>query len=172
MKLVAKFPVLGMTPVPWSVPNIGNATNKAGKRYRFTTRNKELESWQAYVKSVAEDYMADGGRAISLGPLFAKAAFGFRADDPALVGKPWAPAISWNEKKGKWVKKGGACPDCDNLFKSTMDALHGVVFGDDAQVCVQGSSRRWQKQEGVYISIWEFDEDEGWDVAHGTDTRA
>jgi Holliday junction resolvase RusA-like endonuclease len=44
-------------------------------------------------------------------------------------------------------------PDCDNIAKACLDALNGVAFYDDSQVCVLAVSKRYSKEPCVRISI-------------------
>ena len=154
MRLVAKFEVIGCRPVPWSVPQVFMKQGKNGGRYKSALRNKELEFWQEYVKSFARDAME--GREPCLGPAFARVEFRFRHDDPATHGRIWCPEVAWSEAKEAHVKKGDACPDADNLFKGVLDALQGIVLGNDVQVCVQCSSRRHWAGDGARVAVWEF----------------
>jgi Holliday junction resolvase RusA-like endonuclease len=52
-------------------------------------------------------------------------------------------------------------PDLDNLVKGVQDALKGIVYADDAQVCryldcakvyVDGA-----REQGVEVTVWEYD---------------
>lgn len=52
---------------------------------------------------------------------------------------------------------GGSFPDLSNVVKSVEDALQGIVFADDHQVCLLRSSRSYAAQDeepGVYVEIW------------------
>ena len=52
-------------------------------------------------------------------------------------------------------------PDRDNLEKALMDALKGIVWIDDAQVC-DGSIRKWiaagDEQPGVHVVIRQLED--------------
>jgi Holliday junction resolvase RusA-like endonuclease len=54
-------------------------------------------------------------------------------------------------------------PDCDNLAKSVCDALTGLVFGDDAQVCDLGVAK-WiaagDEAAGTRVVLWPIEEEE------------
>ena len=39
-------------------------------------------------------------------------------------------------------------PDADNIAKVICDALNGVAYGDDAQICKLCVSKRYQAVEG------------------------
>ena len=53
-------------------------------------------------------------------------------------------------------------PDCDNLAKGTLDAMTGVAWDDDSQVCVL-AVQKWiaggNDSPGVKISVNQVGED-------------
>lgn len=61
-------------------------------------------------------------------------------------------------------KKGSFCAtwhsgkkDVDNLFKSVADALTGVVYRDDGQICNATIQKFYHERDGwprVYVKIW------------------
>lgn len=157
MRRIALIEVVGMQPVPWSVPEIGNRRGKEGRRYRFTTRNKSLELWQGYVRSFAEDAMAEGQGGPATGPLYVGATFFFRAADPGQVGKSMVPEYRWDEDKKAFHRLGPAMADCDNLFKGAIDPLQGIVMANDCQIVLQWSSRQWWGHDGVTIDVHELE---------------
>ena len=59
----------------------------------------------------------------------------------------------WDDNVHLTVAFHGARPnaDLDNLLKSVMDALSGVVIEDDLQVCSLSASRyrKWSKKETI-----------------------
>ena len=46
-------------------------------------------------------------------------------------------------------------PDLDNLNKSVMDALNGIVYRDDCQVVTLNSTKVYAQTPGVDICIME-----------------
>lgn len=44
-------------------------------------------------------------------------------------------------------------PDCDNVAKAILDALNGVAFYDDSQVCVLAVSKRYGIEPRVEVVI-------------------
>lgn len=46
-------------------------------------------------------------------------------------------------------------PDCDNIAKACLDALNGIAYYDDSQVCVLTVCKRYSKEPCVRISISE-----------------
>jgi Holliday junction resolvase RusA-like endonuclease len=49
-------------------------------------------------------------------------------------------------------------PDVDNLLKSTFDALKGIAWGDDTQVCELASEKRYAVHDvGVSVAISQLD---------------
>lgn len=62
-----------------------------------------------------------------------------------------------NERRGKWCLKK---PDIDNIFKSITDALNGVAFPDDSQICgILGAVVKvWDDEEFVSVELTELTE--------------
>ena len=44
--------------------------------------------------------------------------------------------------------------DIDKLCRSTLDALTGVLFDDDAQVVLLKANRQWSPIAGAFISVY------------------
>jgi Holliday junction resolvase RusA-like endonuclease len=142
-------------PVPWQVPRIGTRTSKSGRHYRFTTRNKDLETWQECVARHAREKMAEDAPAT--GPLVVTAQFNYSTAEDDSYGRLVYPRVIWNPKKNAYVKKGRAIADTDNLFKASIDALQGICFGNDGQICIAVANRRWWPTDGAIITITELD---------------
>jgi Holliday junction resolvase RusA-like endonuclease len=157
MDPIASFDVACLKPVPWSTPQVFMKTTGAGRRYKSAARNPELETWQSYVKLHAEEAMGD--RPPVLGPLRVDLVFYRQTDDPELVGSEWFNGVAWSEKKETYVKTGETVPDVDNLAKGVLDAMQGVVFGNDVQVCVLETSRLFWSYDGVSVRVHELRRD-------------
>jgi hypothetical protein len=82
-----------------------------------------------------------------------------QTDDPELVGSEWFNGVAWSEKKETYVKTGETVPDVDNLAKGVLDAMQGVVFGNDVQVCVLETSRLFWGYDGVSVRVHELRRD-------------
>jgi Holliday junction resolvase RusA-like endonuclease len=78
--------------------------------------------------------------------------------------RPWAASqvpvwltLNFYVSKPKSVKKGRFCPsvkpDLDKLIRSTMDALTGILFADDAQVVELNCSKSYGTPERVEIIV-------------------
>ena len=46
-------------------------------------------------------------------------------------------------------------PDCDNIAKACLDALNGIAYYDDSQVCILAVSKRYGAEPKVKIKIGE-----------------
>ena len=46
-------------------------------------------------------------------------------------------------------------PDLDNLAKAVLDAVNGVIWGDDSQVTTVVMSKRWHNNQGLWLEISE-----------------
>lgn len=44
-------------------------------------------------------------------------------------------------------------PDADNISKAVLDALNGIAFKDDAQVCELTIRKRWADEPSVRVEI-------------------
>jgi len=51
-------------------------------------------------------------------------------------------------------------PDCDNLCKLLTDALNGIVYKDDSQVCLGSFVKRWGyagEPDGIVLTLEELE---------------
>lgn len=64
---------------------------------------------------------------------------------------------SWTKKKKESAKWHISKPDTDNLIKAIKDALNGVAYKDDSQVCIVYASKRYSQRQGIKIEIEEID---------------
>jgi Holliday junction resolvase RusA-like endonuclease len=62
---------------------------------------------------------------------------------------------SWSKKKKENAKWHTSKPDIDNLVKSILDALNGVAFNDDSQVCMIQARKQYAAFNGVKVEIYE-----------------
>jgi Holliday junction resolvase RusA-like endonuclease len=47
-------------------------------------------------------------------------------------------------------------PDLDNLAKLVLDAMNGLIYFDDGQVCKLVCEKRYSKQEGIELKVMEI----------------
>ncbi len=47
-------------------------------------------------------------------------------------------------------------PDIDNLIKAVLDAMNGIIYKDDSQICELGAIKIYGENLGVIISIGEY----------------
>jgi len=99
-------------------------------RTRFSSRNnshRTPEKTRAYESALAQQSMAAmSGKDMLEGPL------------NAIVLAVFEPAKSWSKKRKASALAGDIrptkTPDVDNIAKSALDAMNGIVYKDDAQV--------------------------------------
>lgn len=62
---------------------------------------------------------------------------------------------SWSKVKqrGMWNKEHTIKPDLDNLEKTVLDALNGLAFKDDSQVCLVTKEKFWSNEAYTEIKI-------------------
>ena len=69
---------------------------------------------------------------------------------------------SWSRKK-KELKEGKLCLkhiDIDNCYKSVTDALNGLCYPDDSQICIAGEIKKvWDTKEYVEVCMKEVAEE-------------
>jgi Holliday junction resolvase RusA-like endonuclease len=157
-----EFAVHCMPPVPWSAPQVFMKARKGGgDKYKSALRNPELEFWQGLVRAHAEEAMADAGRAPTTRPLLVTLSFFRATDDEDLYDTWWTQDVAWRDgkgdKPGAYAKLGAVAPDVDNLAKAALDAMQGVVFGNDAQVCALGVRRLYGPTAGLIAVACELD---------------
>jgi Holliday junction resolvase RusA-like endonuclease len=103
-------------------------------RPRITNDNPRAKTWAGVVSSAA--YEATGGRLLS-GPLSVRIVFYLqrpKAHSNKRGLRPDAPTHSASK------------PDVDKLARCALDALTGVVFGDDSQVARLEVEKRYTSE--------------------------
>lgn len=60
---------------------------------------------------------------------------------------------SWSKKKKEAAKWHTSRPDTDNLVKGVKDALNGVAYKDDSQVCYVVARKQYAHTSGIKIEI-------------------
>ena len=63
---------------------------------------------------------------------------------------------SWSKAKKESAKWHVFKPDSDNLAKGVKDALNGIAYVDDAQVCFLQIRKQYAQSEGILIEIEEI----------------
>lgn len=60
---------------------------------------------------------------------------------------------SWSKAKKDSAKWHTLKPDADNLSKSVKDALNGILYADDSQVCWMQVRKQYASEFGILIEI-------------------
>jgi Holliday junction resolvase RusA-like endonuclease len=116
----------------------------------FGGRSAPLAAWRHAIATEARAAMGDRplitSAVVSLTFTWSRplAHFGTRRGELYL--RPNAP--DWKTTK----------PDIDKVARAALDALTGVVFGDDAQVVALQVAKRWGSAPGVTVRIEGVDE--------------
>ncbi len=63
---------------------------------------------------------------------------------------------SWSKVKKDGAKWHISRPDTDNLVKGVKDALNGIAYRDDAQVCFLQARKQYAQTSGILIEIEEI----------------
>ena len=61
---------------------------------------------------------------------------------------------SWSKKKKEEAKWHTSKPDIDNLLKSVKDALNGVAYKDDSQVCMVNMRKSRAERDCLIVRVF------------------
>ena len=64
---------------------------------------------------------------------------------------------SWPKKRKDDAKWHTNKPDIDNLQKAVKDALNGIAYRDDSQVCQVCARKQYAQSDGMMIEIEEIE---------------
>lgn len=136
-----------MQIITFEVP--GDAVAKARPRFNGKTKRTytpaKTKHYETHVKTVA---MQHAPKEPLTGPLEAKLIF-------------YRPMLkSFSKKRQQEAEDGFYRPitkaDLDNLCKSVLDAMNGIVFKDDAQIVTLISEKYYSHEPRVYVEIVEM----------------
>lgn len=121
-------------------------TPKAAPRPRFGNgRAYNKKDYTQYKEAIRLSYISKNKGYPSDSPIFMKIDFFFKIPK------------SWTKKKKEEAKWHTSKPDTDNLVKSIKDALNGVAYKDDSQVCYIQARKQYARFEGIKIEIQNID---------------
>jgi Holliday junction resolvase RusA-like endonuclease len=143
MRLVTQFEVVGRCK-PWTVGRVS---------YR---KDPDLQAWQDHVAKAAR--VAMGSAPPVLGPVSVHITFYRQAGYGSKSGDLWAGSVVVSG--GKLVKRGLPQPDLANLFKGMEDALQGIVYGNDTQVCEHHAYKYYGMRDYVCVKVCEVNDQE------------
>ncbi len=127
--------VIEENPVSWK------RARQNGKRFFVDAKTR---AWKDSVEKHFRD---------AVGPMFpplegpVALALAFRMPMPRSWSKRRQGVMAGAPHTGK--------PDADNLAKAVMDALNGVAWVDDGQVCQLGVAKAWAPAGAVVVEIRE-----------------
>ena len=137
MRQIIQLGIQDRKPVPWSPPSVFR---------RGTKKNPKLVIWQSVVAKYAQAAMSQNNQTIYTGgPVHFCVRFFYKCNKSALPGDP------------VWLAKDdgrSGIADVSNLVKGLEDALQGVVFDNDCQVCSFEASRRYAMIEGFSLRVF------------------
>lgn len=114
---------------------------------------KRNEDWKSYIRVSANEQLPDGWKVMDC-PLAIKATFFF------------SPPKSWAKYRLRELQCGvrffkTTKPDLtDNLMKGLIDALTGIIWRDDAIICVVQSSKEYAESPRIELSVNAINEGE------------
>jgi Holliday junction resolvase RusA-like endonuclease len=101
-------------------------------------------NWRNAVQAAAANKMREVGELFD-GPLFVTVRFCMPRPKHHYNSKGVLKLNAPHYHTGK--------PDATKLMRSTEDALKGVVWRDDAQICMQVITKNYEERPGAYIDI-------------------
>jgi Holliday junction resolvase RusA-like endonuclease len=104
-------------------------TTIAGRPHNYTPTKHPVQTWKA---AVAMGHSERWNGAPLEGPLRLEVRFALPRPQ-RLLARKWRDLMVWHSCK----------PDCDNLLKATKDALTGLAWRDDSQVCQCYTEKRY-----------------------------
>lgn len=111
---------------------------------RMIESSKHVAAWREWVRMRAAEAMA--GRAPFTGPVSVEAVFWFVRPKSHFKGtsvRESAPLLPASR------------PDVDKLLRASLDAMTGIVFVDDSQVCMLLGCKEYHKQSFAEFLIGE-----------------
>ena len=135
---------------PRTKGNVHAFLNKAGRITR-TEASKKTRPWMGVISHAAGEAgvrRSDGVVDVAMMFLFARPASHYGTGRNAGVLKGSASGWPLSRSTG----------DLDKLVRAVLDALTGIAYADDSQVCVLSASKRYVDQgelEGVQVLVGE-----------------
>lgn len=124
----------------------GEPVPKARPRFNSRTGHTYTTSKTAKAEKLIKDaYLAQGGRNLAdyVGRVSICMVFHFP------IRKSWA-----KKKQAELLNSTHAIkPDLDNLEKTVLDALNGLAFKDDSQVCMVKKTKLWKKEARTIVQL-------------------
>lgn len=111
---------------------------KRGKLIHVYTPEKKIKPYKDAIKLIASQAMA--GKPALEGPVGVCIHFYF--DRPKSSTKKQCEC-DWHTQK----------PDIDNLTKAVFDALNGICFQDDSQICLLRVRKEWACDDPAYTYV-------------------
>lgn len=111
-----------------------------GRPFAQSYPNKKTVEGEALIREVAAEAMA--GRPPFFGPLILKILISINRTQ------------SWSAKKKAAMKFVTGFPDIDNLAKSVADAVQGIIWQNDNQLCELHIRRVYDDTCGEHAKIW------------------
>jgi Holliday junction resolvase RusA-like endonuclease len=112
----------------------------------YTPAKDPVNEYKYQIKQTAREYME--GNSLWEGPLGMEVEV-YLPRPKLMDGKKWPGGRIYHSGK----------KDVDNLFKSVADALTGIVYRDDGQICNTTIQKFYHERAGmprVYVKIWKM----------------
>jgi Holliday junction resolvase RusA-like endonuclease len=138
--------------VEFTVP--GFPTAKGRPRFKNVTKRDGTRFQSVYTPKVTRDYE----RAVAAAARAAMGRLNPTAEAVTLMMVAFIPIpASWPKQKRACAAAGlvlpTSRPDLDNYEKAITDALNGVCYEDDSQICDVIKSKRYSTNPRVHVSV-------------------
>lgn len=143
MKEVIKMVILGDPQAQKRHRHFHN--KKAGRIQNYDPSSGDKADFLSIIQSSAPEKPLEGPLRMSVDFFFARPKSHYRTGKNSSELKPSAPM--WHTSK----------PDRDNLDKFCMDAMKGIFFRDDAQVCLGRIRKMYSDMPRTEIEIVQID---------------
>lgn len=141
--------VIGVKAVPWKAPNSKSGIKKStGAHYRIHYSNKKVKEFQSKIKDACVSKFAD--RKPYAGPIHLEIVIRRKTKDTSLYG-----TYAYKEEEDSAVGFG----DLRNICKAIEDALQGVAFFRDSQVCSTKDTSFWSSRDSILIRVFTVSRD-------------
>ena len=121
---------------------VAKARPRFNSKTRMTYTNQKTRNAERLIQT---EYIRQGGRN--------KNDYSGKVEIELVFVFPIRKSWSKTKKRGMFNKAHTIKPDLDNLEKTVLDALNGLAFKDDSQVCLVTKEKFWSNEAYTEIKI-------------------
>ena len=135
-------------------PRMRTVKTKDGRSFASAYDPAKSRSYKALIQDIAAREMAYSNAEVITGPVSVS----------IVAAKPW-PRSQWRKRTPRGCEWWTGKPDIDNIAKAILDAMSGVVYLDDTQVCEISITKMRPEQGnpgGVTVDVVEIEREPIW----------